>query len=83
MGLNQEFDVVKSQILSMDPLPKVSKAFAMVASAESQKNVSLHLSASTTDTSAMFAKASKPKSPVESKLPIKKSDNTKKILSSL
>lgn len=30
MGLNQEFDIIRSQILSLDPLPKASKALLML-----------------------------------------------------
>lgn len=61
MGLNPEFDIVWSQILSLDPLPKVSKAFSMVASAESQKAMSLTYSASSHDANALFVKSASSK----------------------
>ena len=37
MGLNPEYEAVKDQILLMDPLPVVSKAYSMVANIEKQK----------------------------------------------
>lgn len=77
MGLNSEFDIIRSQILNLDPLPKVSKAFSMVASAESQKVVSQSISDPTVDASALFAKSASPKSDV-SKPSTKKRDPSKK-----
>lgn len=74
MGLNQEFDVVRSQILSMDPLPKVAKAFSMVVSAENQKSVSLSLSPSTPEASPLLARTSFSKSDVDPKSSSKKRD---------
>ncbi|KAL0331167.1 UNVERIFIED_CONTAM: hypothetical protein Sangu_1662200 [Sesamum angustifolium] len=41
MGLNESFDHVRSQILVMDPLPDVNKAFSMVVSVERQRQVQL------------------------------------------
>lgn len=37
MGLNNEYEAVKDQILLLDPLPNVSKAYSMVLKVERQK----------------------------------------------
>jgi len=37
-GLNENFSVVKSQILLMDPLPSMNKIFSMVIQHERQGN---------------------------------------------
>lgn len=39
MGLNDDFDGVRSQILLMDPLPEVTRAFSMVIQHERQHEV--------------------------------------------
>lgn len=40
MGLSEEFDVVQSNLLSMDPLPSMNRAFYLVQQVERQKIVS-------------------------------------------
>lgn len=37
MGLNETFTIVRSQILSMDPLPSTSKAHALLLQEEKQR----------------------------------------------
>uniref|UniRef100_A0A2C9WEK4 Retrotransposon gag domain-containing protein n=1 Tax=Manihot esculenta TaxID=3983 RepID=A0A2C9WEK4_MANES len=39
MGLNDSYDHVKNQILIMDPLPSVNKAYSMVLQVEKQRQV--------------------------------------------
>ena len=41
MGLNERFDQVRNQILLLDSLPSVNKAYSMVLRVESQRMVSL------------------------------------------
>uniref|UniRef100_A0A2C9U1F4 Retrotransposon Copia-like N-terminal domain-containing protein n=1 Tax=Manihot esculenta TaxID=3983 RepID=A0A2C9U1F4_MANES len=43
MGLNDTFDQVRSQVLLLDPLPTVNKAFSMVLQVESRKEVQTNL----------------------------------------
>uniref|UniRef100_A0A2C9U155 Retrotransposon Copia-like N-terminal domain-containing protein n=1 Tax=Manihot esculenta TaxID=3983 RepID=A0A2C9U155_MANES len=43
MGLNDTFDQVRSQVLLLDPLPTVNKAFSMVLRVESRKEVQTNL----------------------------------------
>ncbi|KAG8661225.1 hypothetical protein MANES_02G220721v8 [Manihot esculenta] len=43
MGLNDAFDQVRSQVLLLNPLPTVNKAFSMVLQVESQKEVQTNL----------------------------------------
>ncbi|XP_071695390.1 uncharacterized protein [Rutidosis leptorrhynchoides] len=42
MKLNDEFESVRSQILSMDPLPSINKAYYIVQQVEKQKQVTKH-----------------------------------------
>ncbi|KAF7825622.1 NADPH-dependent aldo-keto reductase, chloroplastic-like [Senna tora] len=58
MGLNQVFEVIRSQILSLDSLPTVNKAFAMVVNVETEKQISLALNGSQVEGSTMLAKGS-------------------------
>ncbi|GKE22494.1 leucine-rich repeat transmembrane protein kinase protein, partial [Tanacetum coccineum] len=51
MKLNDEYESVKSQILAMDPLPNVNKAYYIVQQIEKQKQVTNH----SFDPSAFFA----------------------------
>lgn len=37
MGLNEGYEAIPGQILIMDPLPSISRAYAMVLQAEDQK----------------------------------------------
>lgn len=39
MGLNDTYDSVRGQVLMMEPLPNVSKAYSMVLRVEKQKEV--------------------------------------------
>ncbi|KAL2246003.1 UNVERIFIED_CONTAM: Retrovirus-related Pol polyprotein from transposon TNT 1-94 [Sesamum indicum] len=41
MGLNENYDHVRNQILMMDPLPNVSRAYSMVLRVEKQREVTL------------------------------------------
>lgn len=41
MGLNDSYDHVKNQILIMDPLPSVNKAYSMVLQVEKQRQVNV------------------------------------------
>lgn len=56
MGLNECYDVVRSQILVLDPLPTVSKAYSMVLRIEKQKAIQNDL-ISNTEASAMTVKS--------------------------
>ena len=46
MGLNSGYEVVRNQILSMDPLPNVNKAYYIVQQVEKQKQMSEIMNAS-------------------------------------
>ncbi|GAA0184882.1 hypothetical protein LIER_32170 [Lithospermum erythrorhizon] len=37
MGLNDEYDAIRNQILLMDPLPTLSRSFVMVTNVEKQE----------------------------------------------
>ncbi|KAL0283794.1 UNVERIFIED_CONTAM: hypothetical protein Sangu_2866600 [Sesamum angustifolium] len=39
MGLNEEYDTVRSQILVTEPLPSINKAYSMILRVERQKQV--------------------------------------------
>ncbi|KAL0371124.1 UNVERIFIED_CONTAM: hypothetical protein Sangu_0430500 [Sesamum angustifolium] len=43
MGLNDSFDAIRSQILVMDPLPSVDKAYSLVLRVESQRQSSINM----------------------------------------
>lgn len=45
MGLNQSFDSIRSQILVLDPLPSVNKAYSMVLRVEKQRIMQTDLAA--------------------------------------
>lgn len=45
MGLNESFDPIRSQILVLDPLPSVNKAYSMVLRVEKQRSVQIDLAA--------------------------------------
>lgn len=47
MGLNDTFDFIRSQILALDPLLDVSKAYSMVLRVEKEKNIRFSISNST------------------------------------
>lgn len=56
MGLNESYDAIRSQILVMDTLPSLNKAYSMVLRVEKQRSVQVDLIAGTgnTDSSAML-----------------------------
>ncbi|KAJ0089079.1 hypothetical protein Patl1_33171 [Pistacia atlantica] len=56
MGLNDSFDHVRNQILVMDPLPTINKAYSMILRVEKQRKVHVAF-ADNLENSAMFAKA--------------------------
>ncbi|KAF7843929.1 retrovirus-related Pol polyprotein from transposon TNT 1-94 [Senna tora] len=56
MRLNQAFEVIRSQILSLDPLPSINKAFAMVVNVETEKEINQSLNGNQVEGSAMMAK---------------------------
>ncbi|CAA0823525.1 Unknown protein, partial [Striga hermonthica] len=55
MGLNESYDSVSSQILLMDPLPNVNKAYSLVLQEERKRSVHI-LYPDSTDTTAMAFK---------------------------
>ncbi|CAA0836919.1 Unknown protein, partial [Striga hermonthica] len=55
MGLNDSYDNLKSQIMLIDPLPTINRAYSMVLSAERQRNVQMEYG-ERIDNSAMIAK---------------------------
>lgn len=57
MGLNKCYDAVRSQILVLNPLPTVSKAYSMVLGIEKQRVIQNNLTANTTDVSVMAMKS--------------------------
>lgn len=56
MGLNDSFESLRNQILVLDPLPSVHKAYSMALSVEKQKEVQINFS--NLPESAMFVKSS-------------------------
>ncbi|KAL4583316.1 hypothetical protein LXL04_007886 [Taraxacum kok-saghyz] len=57
MGLNDTYASLRNQILALDPLPSVYKAYSMALSVEKQREVQINF-ANPTKVSAMLAKAS-------------------------
>ncbi|KAL0303814.1 UNVERIFIED_CONTAM: Retrovirus-related Pol polyprotein from transposon RE1 [Sesamum radiatum] len=55
MGLSDVFDTVKHQLLVMDPVPSINRAYSMVQSVEKQKKVHLEI-ADTTENTALHVK---------------------------
>ncbi|KAB2635153.1 hypothetical protein D8674_025687 [Pyrus ussuriensis x Pyrus communis] len=55
MGLNESYAAVRGQLLLMDPLPVVNKAFSLIIQDEKQRTVSIHAPgrSSVTDTAAL------------------------------
>ncbi|KAL0298664.1 UNVERIFIED_CONTAM: hypothetical protein Sradi_6526200 [Sesamum radiatum] len=47
MGLRESFSAERSQVLMMDPLPDLEKAFSMVMSMEKQRAVHIELAENT------------------------------------
>ncbi|KAJ0098282.1 hypothetical protein Patl1_28009 [Pistacia atlantica] len=56
MGLNDSYDQLRSQVLVLEPLPTVNKAYSMALKVEKQREVHINFSDSSS-VSAMFAKA--------------------------
>lgn len=79
MGLNSEFEMIRGQILILEPLPSVSKAFAMVVRFESEKSVTQSYSTTRVEATAMLAKTSVLKSKYDNKNYGKKKDGGTKI----
>ncbi|KAF7811393.1 uncharacterized protein G2W53_032369 [Senna tora] len=61
MGLNLIFDVVRTQILNLVPLPSVKKAFHTVVTDEAQRDINLTYSSPVEDNTAMMVKGYQPK----------------------
>ncbi|KAK6144765.1 hypothetical protein DH2020_021585 [Rehmannia glutinosa] len=59
MGLNESHEHVRSQILIMDPLPKINKAYSMLLTIEKQRNAQLEVSG-LVEISAMMSKVPGP-----------------------
>ena len=57
MGLNDTYDNLRNQILVLDPLPTVHKAYSMALRVEKQREVQINFAAPT-EISAMFVKSS-------------------------
>ncbi|KAF8400435.1 hypothetical protein HHK36_013733 [Tetracentron sinense] len=53
MGLNDSFSAIRSQILLMDPLPTVSRAYALILQEERQRD--LHVNPHSNEISALLA----------------------------
>ncbi|KAG8657892.1 hypothetical protein MANES_03G091160v8 [Manihot esculenta] len=53
MGLGDEYDNVKNQILLQDPLPSINKAYSMIMSVEKQREVQID-STSSSETAAVI-----------------------------
>uniref|UniRef100_A0A2N9IHW7 Retrotransposon gag domain-containing protein n=1 Tax=Fagus sylvatica TaxID=28930 RepID=A0A2N9IHW7_FAGSY len=54
MGLNDSFSHVRAQILMTDPLPFITKAFALVVQEERQRNINIPSLAPAVDSVALF-----------------------------
>ncbi|KAF7842217.1 uncharacterized protein G2W53_004515 [Senna tora] len=61
MGLSPVYDVVRTQILNLDPLPTVNKAFAMVVTDEAQREINMTYSGVAESSNAMMVKSSQGK----------------------
>ncbi|KAK4388219.1 Retrovirus-related Pol polyprotein from transposon RE2 [Sesamum angolense] len=55
MGLNEPFDNIRSQILTLEPLPSVNKAYSMILRVERQRQVNMEFT-ETGENSVMYAK---------------------------
>ncbi|KAF7824142.1 uncharacterized protein G2W53_022286 [Senna tora] len=56
MGLNQTFEVIKSQILALDPLPSANKAFGLVVNVETEKWINSNHGSNLIEGSVMMAR---------------------------
>ncbi|KAL0453131.1 UNVERIFIED_CONTAM: Retrovirus-related Pol polyprotein from transposon RE1 [Sesamum latifolium] len=74
MGLSEPYDSIRSQILVLDPLPSVNKAYSMVLRVERERQVNLEY-ADVGDSSAMLTRSQEfkgQKGPVRRRLPTDK-----------
>uniref|UniRef100_A0A2N9ETF6 Reverse transcriptase Ty1/copia-type domain-containing protein n=1 Tax=Fagus sylvatica TaxID=28930 RepID=A0A2N9ETF6_FAGSY len=60
MGLNDSFSHVRAQILMTEPLPPITKAFALVVQEERQRNINIPAPLSTGDSVALFTRGEAP-----------------------
>ena len=60
MGLNDSFSHVRAQILMTEPLPPITKAFALVVQEERQRNINIPAPSSTGDSVALFTRGEAP-----------------------
>ena len=58
MKLNDGYESIRGQILLMDPLPSVSKAYSMIARVETQRNVTGNQSGGIKETAALSNRSS-------------------------
>ena len=61
MGLNHSFSHVRAQILMTEPLPSITKAFALVVQEERQRNINIPALSSTGDSVALFTRGEAPR----------------------
>jgi hypothetical protein len=61
MGLNDSFSHVRAQILMTDPLPTITKAFALVVQEERQRNINIPSLAPANDSVALFTRGEAPR----------------------
>uniref|UniRef100_A0A2N9I4I6 Integrase catalytic domain-containing protein n=1 Tax=Fagus sylvatica TaxID=28930 RepID=A0A2N9I4I6_FAGSY len=61
MGLNDSFSHVRAQILMTDPLPTITKAFALVVQEERQRNINIPSLAPAGDSVALFTRGEAPR----------------------
>uniref|UniRef100_A0A2N9HKX8 Integrase catalytic domain-containing protein n=1 Tax=Fagus sylvatica TaxID=28930 RepID=A0A2N9HKX8_FAGSY len=61
MGLNDSFTHVRAQILMTDPLPTITKAFALVVQEERQRNINIPSLAPAGDSVALFTRGEAPR----------------------
>lgn len=54
-GLNESYAQVRAQVLMLDPLPMISKVFALVVQEERQRSIGLNSSKATMDQSLVLA----------------------------
>jgi len=55
MGLNENYDQSRSQILMVEPTPTINKAYAMLVERESQRSLTSSMSGEGTDLAALMA----------------------------
>ena len=55
MGLNENYDQSRSQVLIVEPTPTINKAYAMLIERESQRSLSSSMSGEDTNLAAFMA----------------------------